>query len=188
MLSFLASLLLLLLIAVDQRDPGSRAFRAMAAAAADTSDWDDGDDDAAGTATTEPLPGSRRRTRRRSLRIALPPHLDQELHQSLMSEEQAVGAAGTVFVEESDGGASSGATQQQSDTERIVELNSSLHDAVAVTTLSSSSFAFEDEEEEEIPLAELLPRVSSFSNPFFFSVPVFLLFLSGFHIALFIKL
>ncbi len=173
---------------MDQRDPGSRAFRAMAAAAADTSDWDDGDDDAAGTATTEPLPGSRRRTRRRSLRIALPPHLDQELHQSLMSEEQAAGAAGTVVVEESDGGASSGATQQQSDTERIVELNSSLHDAVAVTTLSSSSFDFEDEEEEEIPLAELLPRVSIFSNPFFFCAPVFLLFLSGFHIALFIKL
>jgi hypothetical protein len=80
-----------------------------------------------------------------------------------MSEEQAAGAAGTVVVEELDGGA----IQQQSDTERIVELNTSLHDAVAVTTLSSSSFAFEDEEEEEIPLAELLPRVSIFLNPFF---------------------
>jgi hypothetical protein len=69
-LSFLASLLLLLIIVVDQRDPSLKAFWAIAIATTDTADWDDGDDDVVGTTTTEPLPRSRR-TRRRSLRIAL---------------------------------------------------------------------------------------------------------------------
>jgi hypothetical protein len=63
--------LLLLLIVVDQKDLGSRAFQAMAITTIDTSDWDDGDDDVVGTATTKPLPESKRRTRRRSMRIAL---------------------------------------------------------------------------------------------------------------------
>jgi hypothetical protein len=51
--------LLLLLIAVDQKDLGSRAsFQAMAVAIVNTLDWDDGDDDAASIATTKPLPRS----------------------------------------------------------------------------------------------------------------------------------
>ncbi len=57
---------------MDQRDLGSRTFfQAMAAVTTATSDWDDGDDDVVGTATIKPLPGSKRKTRRRSLRIVL---------------------------------------------------------------------------------------------------------------------
>jgi len=51
---------------VDQKDPNSRAFWAMVIATVDTSYWDDGDDDVVGTATTEPLLGSKRKTRKRS--------------------------------------------------------------------------------------------------------------------------